>query len=316
MSKFSNEISGRVYVAGGVNVDIGGTASAELVLRDSNPGAIHTSFGGVGRNIAHNMKLLGLNVSLLTAIGDDYNGQLIRSSCAEYGIDISEALLVKGASSSTYMFINGPDGDMAIALNDMRICDHLTPAYYGGKMPAMNDADAIVVDCNLPAESVEYIINNAEVPVFVDMVSSIKAVKSIPVLDKIHTIKANRAEAEVLSGVDITNDESLEKAANILINKGVKNVFISIGAEGMYVATKDSRDFVKPFKSEVVNTTGAGDCAMATLVRAYLCGLSAKEAALYANAAASIAIGSVETISPNVSVMKVEEIVNNMVDAQ
>ena len=58
-------------VVGGVNMDIGGVSSAPLVPADSNPGVVRTSLGGVGRNIAHNMALLGLDTRLLTAFGDD-----------------------------------------------------------------------------------------------------------------------------------------------------------------------------------------------------------------------------------------------------
>ncbi len=76
-----------VTVVGAVNVDIGGRSEAALVPRDSNPGAVHTSLGGVGRNIAHNMALLGLDVRLVTAFGDDLNAQKIAANCAELGMD-------------------------------------------------------------------------------------------------------------------------------------------------------------------------------------------------------------------------------------
>ena len=61
--------SGYVAVAGAVNVDIGGQSAGPLVGRDSNPGKVTVSMGGVGRNIAHNLRLLGVKVSLLTALG-------------------------------------------------------------------------------------------------------------------------------------------------------------------------------------------------------------------------------------------------------
>ncbi len=64
-----------VTVAGGVNVDIGGRPAKTLVSRDSNPGTVQTSLGGVGRNIAHNMSLLGLDVRLVTAFGVALNSQ-------------------------------------------------------------------------------------------------------------------------------------------------------------------------------------------------------------------------------------------------
>lgn len=81
-------------VAGGVNVDIGGRSFAPMVARDSNPGRVTTSLGGVGRNIAHNMSLLGVDVRFLTAFGDDLYAQRIAASCGELGIDISHALQV------------------------------------------------------------------------------------------------------------------------------------------------------------------------------------------------------------------------------
>ena len=76
-----------VTVVGGVNMDIGGTSAGALVAQDSNPGAVRMSLGGVGRNIAHNMSLLGLDVRLLTVFGDDLNAQKIAASCTELGID-------------------------------------------------------------------------------------------------------------------------------------------------------------------------------------------------------------------------------------
>ena len=74
-------------VVGGVNVDIGGRSFAPLVAADSNPGQVSVSMGGVGRNIAHNMSLLGVDVRFLTAFGDDLYAQRIAASCGELGIE-------------------------------------------------------------------------------------------------------------------------------------------------------------------------------------------------------------------------------------
>lgn len=302
--------SGYVVVAGGVNVDIGGTSVSKLVSKDSNPGMIHISMGGVGRNIAHNMSLLGLNVKMLTAIGDDYNAQLIRSSCDEIGIDLSDALFVMGAASSTYMFINQPDGDMELAVNDMRICERLTPTYFAGKMDVINGADLLMIDANLTAESIKYLVENATVPVFADMVSTIKGVNFVPVLDKVHTIKANKLEAEMLSGLSITDDYSLMLAAMAIREKGVQNVFISLGSDGMYVASGDECVKIPAIETEVWNTTGAGDSSMAALAWCHINGIKPREAAAYANAAASITIESFDTISSDMSVENIKKRMN------
>ena len=85
-----------VTVVGGVNVDIGGQPSHDLIPQDSNPGTVGMSLGGVGRNIAHNMSLMGLDVRLVTAFGDDLNAQKIAASCGELGIDISRSPIIPG----------------------------------------------------------------------------------------------------------------------------------------------------------------------------------------------------------------------------
>ena len=54
-------------VVGGVNIDIGGRSHKALVPSDSNPGCVTTALGGVGRNIAHNLALMGTEVRMLTA---------------------------------------------------------------------------------------------------------------------------------------------------------------------------------------------------------------------------------------------------------
>ena len=88
-------------VVGGVNVDIGGRSFAPLVASDSNPGTVSVSLGGVGRNIAHNLALLGVDVRMLTAYGDDNHGHQVASSCSALGIDLTHALKVPGGTTST-----------------------------------------------------------------------------------------------------------------------------------------------------------------------------------------------------------------------
>ena len=83
-----------VTVVGGMNMDIGGRPYKKLVAKDSNPGAVRMSPGGVGRNIAHNMSLLGLDVRLLTAFGDDVYAQKLAAVCGELGLDISQSPVI------------------------------------------------------------------------------------------------------------------------------------------------------------------------------------------------------------------------------
>lgn len=107
-----------------------GQSAGPLVGRDSNPGKVTVSMGGVGRNIAHNLRLLGVKVSLLTALGEDPHAGQVMDSCERLGIDLSRALHVPGGTTSTYLFLSDETGDMALAVSDMGIYEELTPAYF------------------------------------------------------------------------------------------------------------------------------------------------------------------------------------------
>lgn len=292
-------------VVGGVNMDIGGRAFSRLVDADSNPGTISTSLGGVGRNIAHNLSLMGADVRLLTAFGDDVYGQRIAASCAELSIDIGHALRVPDGTTSTYLYIAAPDGDMAMALSDMEICKKITPAYLGANLSLLQNAQVVVADANIPAESLVFLAENCRQPLFCDPVSTTKAEKLRPILHKIHTLKPNKLEAELLSGVKITDQESAVKAAKVLLDKGVHRLFVSMGAEGVLAATAQEQLWLSNLPGNMVNTTGCGDSFMAALVWAYLEGTDLRDTALAGLAAASIAMESQETINPAMSATEI-----------
>ena len=288
-------------VVGGVNVDIGGRSHAKLVAADSNPGKVSVSLGGVGRNIAHNMSLMGLDVKMLTAMGEDVYGNRIAESFKSLGIDGSRALRLSDCATSTYLYIADAEGEMALALSDMAVCDRITPSYLAANLQVLQNAQVIVADANIPAETLVYLAENCNAPIFCDPVSTIKAEKLRPVLNKIHTLKPNRLEAELLSGVSIRGKTDAETAAKALLEKGVQRVFISMGADGVYAASAEENMWLANIPGQMVNTTGCGDAFMAALVWAYMQDLSLKETALAGLAAGSIAMESQETINPAMS---------------
>lgn len=285
-------------VVGGVNMDIGGTSYASLVYEDSNPGAVTMSLGGVGRNIAHNLCLMGTDVHLLTAYGDDLYGHKIAASCSELGIDLSHALQLSDSRTSTYLYINDYNGDMALAVSDMSICDRITPEYLAAHLTLLNNAQVVICDTNIPAESLRWLAENVTVPIFCDPVSTIKAEKIRPILGKLHTLKPNKIEAELLSGIPIRTDEDLEKAARVLLDTGLRRVFISLGADGVFAATHTQSKKIPNMPVKLVNTTGCGDAFMAALVWAYLEGTDLESTMKAGMAASSIAIETTETINP------------------
>ncbi len=301
----ANGIRPRAAVVGGVNIDIGGISRAPLVMGDSNPGAVRFSLGGVGRNIAHNLSLLGVDVRLLTALGEDPWASRIEGSCALLGIDLTLSLVVPGASTSTYLYLAGPDGDMALAVSDMDIYTRLTPAALEPKLPALKEAQALVFDANLPAGTISWLCDSVAVPIFADAVSVAKAGRLRDSLGKLHTLKPNRLEAELLSGVAIRDEQSLRHAAELLLETGLRRVYITLGADGILAADAGTYLRLPAACGAHVNTTGCGDAFLAALVWAQLHGLDLADSARAGVAAAAVAMADAETVSSRMSTQAV-----------
>ncbi len=292
-------------VIGAANIDIGGTPYKPLIQGDSNPGVIKMSYGGVARNIAHNLTMLGVDVEFVTAAGDDTLGMEMLKRCEGTGMDTSLSVVVPGGSSSVYLFINDEKGEMELALSHVDIVKHITPEYLESIKDVINSAAVVVADCNLSQESILKLKEICEVPIYMDTVSVSHADKIKGHLDGIDTLKPNLLEAEFLTDMIIESEYDCLEAARALINQGVRRVFISMGPHGMIAADKDHAIMVDRYPVSVRCTTGAGDSAMAAIVWSTLNededgdGLVAPAKA--ANAAASATISVDATIHPEMS---------------
>ena len=267
-------------------MDIWGRPERVLIPKDSNPGTVSLRPGGVGRNIAHDLRLLGLEVSLVAAIGGDVYAAAITESCRALGIDLSYAPVFPQRRSSTYLYISDEKGDMQLAVSDMDICSALTAEYAASVLPKLQ-AGAIIVDANLPEDTIRYICNNSSIPVYADPVSTAKAVKLLPVLHRLSAMKPNALEAEKLTG-----EKDPERAARALVEMGVKRVFVSLGSRGMIAADEKELLLLPAPLTQVVNTTGAGDAATAAIVLSGIKGLSLRETAELAQRAGAVTCGS------------------------
>ena len=276
-------------------MDIWGRPDAPLVQKDSNPGAVTMRPGGVGRNIAHDLRLLGLEVSLVAPIGGDVYAAAVVDSCQALGIDLSMAPVFKDMRSSTYLYITDENGDMELAVSDMELCSALTPELVAPILPRLQ-AGAVVVDANLPPETIAYICNHCPIPVYADPVSTGKAMKLQPVLHRLAAIKPNALEAECLTG-----ESDPERAALALVDRGVQRVFISLGAQGMIAADKKELLRLPGLATQVVNSTGAGDAATAAIVLAGIRGMSLRETALLAQKAGTATCRSESANAPELA---------------
>lgn len=282
-----------VIVIGAVNMDICGRPKGKLNMRDSNPGEVSFAPGGVGRNIAHNLRLLGVNVKLVAAIADDVYGESIMQSCVELGMDMSLSKKVSGGRTSSYVYICNEDGDMAVGVSDTDIAASIDPEYLAGIIGEINRADAVVIDGNLPAKTVQWIAENCTAPLYADPVSATKSERLAPALKYLAAFKPNDVEAMHMTGQNSPTD-----AARALVKAGVKRVFVSLGEKGMLAAEGDKLIELPTEALSIVNANGAGDAAAAAIIWAGVNGLSLEKAANAAQRAAALTIGCAETVNP------------------
>lgn len=290
-----------IVVVGGVNVDICASPKKVLIAQDSNPGVVTISFGGVGRNIAHNLRLLDQPVRLITVFSGDIHATGIRANCRELDIDVSASLTVVDASTSSYVFITDEHGEMQLAVADMEIYKHMTPAFIADKLDVINQARLCVVDTNIPKETLEFLAESVTVPLFVDPVSITKMDKLQNILGRIHTFKPNKLEAEHLTGIPITDEHSLRLAAERLLDTGIKRVYITLGSDGVFCADWEQKRLLPCFPSKMRNATGGGDAFMAGLAFAYTMGMPLEESAQIALAASAICIEGEQTVNDRLS---------------
>ncbi len=295
------EREGYAVVVGGINVDLGGRSEEGIRAGDSNPGRVTMSLGGVGRNIAHNLRLLGIPVFMLTALGTDRNADWARESCRALGIDLSCARTVEGAATSSYLYVQGPEGELSVGICDAAVAEYVTPDYLAGCRELLRGAACVVMDGNIPQESLEYLAESVSCPIFSDPVSVTKGQKLLRVLPKLYAMKPNALEAEALTGIPITDRESLRKAGRAFSGRGVQNVYISCGARGLYALEKEQERFLPNPPAEIRGTNGAGDAMMAGLVAAYMMDLPAASRAPFALGVAAVAMESEETVNPKLS---------------
>ena len=300
-----------ICVIGGSNIDIQGFPREELISGDSNPGLVKTSLGGVGRNIAENLTRLNLNTKFLSVVGDDENGRLILNHAKSIDLNMENTLVVKGEPTSTYLCVLDEKRDMNVAISSMDILKNMDIDYIKRNEYIIKNSKYCVVDANLP-DILEYIVTSYDVPFILDTVSASKAKKIKDLVGYFHTIKPNKIEAEILSGISINSEEDLRKVGAYFIQKGVKNVFITLGADGVYYKTLDEEGMIIPPRVEMVGATGAGDAFIAGLIYGLFHGKNIEEEIKFAIGASIIAISSEETINSKMTQNLVKKTIKNL----
>lgn len=299
-----------VVAVGAANMDITGTTPHALVAHDSTPGQIRCAPGGVARNVAENLARLGDDVRLVSVVGDDLYGSSLLEHTRRAGVDVSACQVLTGHATSTYLSLHGSDGDMALALNDMAILEQITPERLSAGAARVRHACALLVDCNLAEATLEWLFAQAASnPVFAEPVSAFKCRRLLPWLGRVHTLKANRIEAQALTGLPVVDDAGVRAAANCLHELGVRQVVLSLGERGVYWSEHlGDNGWQAALAIEVVNASGAGDAMMAGLLHGYVQGATLAQAVVFGTGCAALTLTSQQANHVNLSEAAVQQV--------
>lgn len=292
-----------LVVVGGANMDLRGIPQSVLKMKDSNLGSVQSSPGGVGRNIAENLARLSNQVYMICMLGDDQWGKTIMDQGSLGGhLSYEKAYILPGRQSPVYLEILDENKDMLTAINDMTLVEELTQARLTQHKKFIENASYVVLDTNLPQESLAYLLDKVPQKYLVDGVSGIKVMKIKDHLDKVHLLKVNEYEAAALAGLDPQDDQDYPKLAKTLLKKGLSYLVITCGKEGAWAFHKKETIHLKGKALEVKNATGAGDAFTAGLAHALGQGKSLRESLYFAMGASRLALKSEKTNAEEMSI--------------
>ena len=290
----------RVVVIGAVAVDVKAHSFGVLVRNADVPGRVQVTLGGVARNVAKNLALLGVDLALMSVVGDDEFGRMLRDDLSHAGVNIDNLMIVRGQRTAMWVGILNARGDLDVGVFGGGIFDTLTPDFARERAAVMADADLIAVDATLPRATIDAVVALAKanrVPLCLNPASVARAQTVADCVGDFALVTANALEAQSLTGQTIRSIDDAKGAAHALIVRGVQRAIVTLGAEGIVYADARETRHAPALPTRVVDTTGAGDALAAMFVLRHLQGRALDETLARALRAAAITAACEESVS-------------------
>jgi pseudouridine kinase len=303
-----------VVVIGAINVDIKGRPGKTLVPGTSNPGSVEISLGGVGRNIAENLARLKVKTTLISVVAKEPFFDFILNQTKLSGVSFDHILVTEEHPTGLFLAFINHRGDLISAIADMSILASLTPQFMKTKEEVIKSADFVVMDADVPGPTIDYVLDlcqKEKIPICVEPVSEEKAALMLPFLNRITMVTPNREEAEVLAGFPIEGAKGVIDAGEAILSKGVQYAIITLGAEGVYLASNKMRRFVSSISTVVEDSVGAGDSLVSGTIFALCQGKAIYDALRYGIATATLTLTTRKAVHPELSRQALEDILSH-----
>ncbi|MFZ4832209.1 ribokinase [Rouxiella sp. Mn2063] len=250
----------------------------------------NVAFGGKGGNQAVAAGRSGADISFIACVGDDDVGERIRKQLASDNIDTQPVQAIKDTTTGVALIFVNADGENVIAIN-AGANDELTPAYMQQYQQKIIDADALLMQLESPLETVTAAAKLAKAHQTQVILNPAPACE-LPdeLLSLVDIITPNETEAERLTGIQVKDQSDAARAADVLHQKGIDTVIITLGSKGVWLSQKGQGKQVPGFRVKAVDTIAAGDTFNGALVTSLLEGKEMDQAVRFAHAAAAIAV--------------------------
>ena len=288
--------SQKVVCIGGIAFNRKYSLSTPPVLGTSNPAISTKSYGGVIRNITENMARMDVDVCLISIIGNDESGKELRSQIRNLGVDTSQISISNDKPTAEYIAIFDDKNELVMGIASMDILDQITPKLIEDSWSSIRSSDWVILDCNLPKETIEKILEikeNAHFKVAVDTVSVSKAKRLPTDLSQIDIIFTNKDEAISILGMnDTLKTYKLDKITTQLRSRGARGVVLTDGPNG-HLVNIGNEAFTSPaISSNVKNVSGAGDAFVAGFISTIRSGSTVREASNMGAALSALTVES------------------------
>ncbi|QAV23065.1 ribokinase [Proteus hauseri] len=282
----------KLVILGSVNADhILNVANFPLPGETVSGNHFQMVFGGKGANQAVAAGRCGANITFLACLGDDDIGKKAKAQLLTDNIDINSIELIENEATGVALIFVNQHGENVIGIHS-GANGRLNTDYVERHAGVIKGAAALLMQLESPLDSVlkaAEFANQEKVQVILNPAPA----QALPdnLLSLVDIITPNETETEYLTGIKVIDDESAQEAANILHNKGIDTVLITLGSRGVWVSQIGHQGCCVPaFKVKAVDTIAAGDTFNGAFITALLEEQPMMSAIKFAHAAAAIAV--------------------------
>lgn len=256
--------------------------------------------GGKGGNQAVAASRLGGDVYMIGKVGNDGFGESLLKQLKADNVNTKYVQVEEGPSGVALITVDenaenaivvSPGANFKLTETDIDKC-----------IDAIKESATVVIQLETPIDTIKYALEKSKELGKFTILNPAPAVKlSDDIIKNVDLLTPNETELEILSGVSINCEDDIKKAANVMIEKGVKQLIVTLGSKGSLYLDKDTMEFKKSYKVDAVDTTAAGDSYTGALSVALSQNKSIDEAMEFASKVGALCVTKVgaQTSIPN-----------------